>query len=301
MASTCPFVIRERRSDLKRYGIIFTCLNSRAVHLESVSSMDTDSFLLCLRRFIGRRGSIRTIHCDNGANFVRAKHELRKALQEMDNQKITDHLLSLGTDFVTNWIHNPPYASNFGGAWERLIRSARAILDSLMLTHGHSLNDESFRTFLIEIEAIMNSRPLTTDGLNDPEDVNLLSPINLLTMKSNVILPPPGSFQREDMYCRRRWRRVQHLSNEFWSKWRKEYLQNVQSRSKWSTEKRNMKKGDVVLLKDEMSHRNDWKMGIVIKAHESDDKNVRSVTIRHNKNEYVRPVNKLVVLVENDD
>ena len=219
----------------------------------------------------------------------------------MDNQKITDHLLSLGTDFVTNWIHNPPYASNFGGAWERLIRSARAILDSLMLTHGHSLNDESFRTFLIEIEAIMNSRPLTTDGLNDPEDVNLLSPINLLTMKSNVILPPPGSFQREGMYCRRRWRRVQHLSNEFWSKWRKEYLQNVQSRSKWSTEKRNMKKGDVVLLKDEMSHRNDWKMGIVIKAHESDDKNVRSVTIRHNKNEYVRPVNKLVVLVENDD
>ena len=75
-----PFVIRERRSDLKRYGIIFTCLNSRAVHLECVSTMDTDSFLLCLRRFIGRRGTVRTVRCDNGTNFVEAKHELQKTL-----------------------------------------------------------------------------------------------------------------------------------------------------------------------------------------------------------------------------
>lgn len=109
-----PFIIRERRSDLKRYGIIFTCLNSRAVHLESVSSMETDSFLLCLRRFIGRRGLVRTIRCDNGTNFVGAKHKLRKALQEMYTEKIKSHLLTLGTDFIINWIHNPPYASNFG-------------------------------------------------------------------------------------------------------------------------------------------------------------------------------------------
>ena len=203
-----PFVIRERRSDLKRYGIIFTCLSSRAVHFESVNSMDTDSFILCLRRFIGRRGAVRTIRCDNGTNFIGAKHELQKAFKEMDTKKISDYLLRSGTDFLITWKHNPPYSSNFGGVWERLIRSARSILDGLMLSHGHSLNDESFRTFLVEVEAIMNSRPLTTDGLSDPDNIQILSPANLLTMKSNVILPPPGTFQKEDLYCRRRWRRI---------------------------------------------------------------------------------------------
>ena len=296
-----PFVIRERRSDLKRYGIIFTCLSSRAVHFESVNSMDTDSFILCLRRFIGRRGAVRTIRCDNGTNFIGAKHELQKAFKEMDTKKISDYLLRSGTDFLITWKHNPPYSSNFGGVWERLIRSARSILDGLMLSHGHSLNDESFRTFLVEVEAIMNSRPLTTDGLSDPDNIQILSPANLLTMKSNVILPPPGTFQKEDLYCRRRWRRIQHLSNEFWSKWRKEYLQQLQTRTKWSTNtKREAKVGDVMLLKDENSQRNNWKMAVVTKTQAGSDSVVRSVTIRCGNTEYVRPINKLVMLVEND-
>ena len=168
-----------------------------------------------------------------------------------------------------------------------------------MLSHGHSLNDESFQTYLVEVEAIINSRPLTTDGLNDPESINLLSPINLLTMKSRVILPPPGSFQQEDLYCRRRWRRVQHLSNDIWSKWRKEFLSQLQSRAKWTTARRNIRGDDIVLLRDD-SHRNEWKRAIVTKAHASDDGIVRTVTIKQNRVEYVRPANKVVVLVEND-
>ena len=290
-----PFIIRERRSDLKRYAIIFTCLNSRAVHLECVYTMNTDSFIMCLRRFIGRRGAIRTIRCDNGSNFVGAKLELQKAVQEMDVDRISNYLLNIGTDFIS-WKHNPPYASNFGGVWERLIRSARAILNALMLSHGHSLNDESFRTLLVEVEAIINSRPLTTDGLNDP-DALPLSPINLLTMKSKVICPPPGSFQKEDLYCQRRWRRVQHLSNEFWSKWRKEYLQQLQSRTKWTSQQRNMTVGDVVIVKDDNASRNVWKLGVVTEVHPSADGDVRSVSIRQNGSIYQRPVNKLVLLV----
>ena len=293
-----PFIIRERRSDLKRYGIIFTCLNSRAVHLEAISTMDTDSFILCLRRFIGRRGEVRTIRCDNGSNFVGAKLELQKAVQEMDDERITNYLLNVGTDFIS-WKHNPPYASNFGGVWERLIRSARAILDGLMMSHGHSLNDESFRTLLVEVEAIINSRPITTDTLNSP-DCLPLSPINLLTMKSKVIRPPPGTFQKEDLYCRRRWRRVQHLSNEFWSRWRREYLNQIQSRSKWQSKQRNINVRDVVIVKNDHESRNMWKMGIVVETYPSEDGNVRKVNIRQNGSIYLRPVNKLVVLVENN-
>ena len=290
-----PFIIRERRSDLKRYGVIFTCFNSRAVHIECAHTMDTDSFILCLRRFIGRRGAVRTIRSDNGTNFIGAKLELQKAVKEMDVDKISNYLLNIGTDFIS-WKHNPPYASNFGGVWERLIRSARAILDGIMLSHGHSLNDESFRTLLVEVEAIMNSRPITTDGINDPDSLPL-SPINLLTMKSMVIRPPPGVFQKEDLYCRRRWRRVQHLSNEFWSKWRREYLQILQIRSKWTSHQRNMKVGDVVIVKDDNASRNVWKLGVVTEVHPSNDGDVRSVSIRQNGSIYKRPVNKLVLLV----
>ena len=212
-----PFIVKERRSELKRYGIIFTCLNSRAVHLESVSTMDTDSFILSLRRFIARRGLVRLVRCDNGTNFVGARNELQRCLHEMDDKRVKNFLLKENSEFIS-WKHNPPLSSNFGGVWERLIRSTRAILESLLRTHGRSLNDESFRTLLTEVKGIINSRPLTVDCLNDENSPLPLSPINLLTMKSHVIMPPPGNFQSAAVYSRRRWRRVQHLANEFWTR-----------------------------------------------------------------------------------
>ena len=111
------------------------------------------------------------------------------------------------------WKRNPPSASNVGGVWERQIRSART------KTHGTSLNDESLRTLLIEVEAIVNSHPLTTDLLSDVNSMIPLSPMNLLTLKSRVVMPPPGVFTTPAIYCLKHWRRVQHTSNEFWSRW----------------------------------------------------------------------------------
>ena len=110
----------------------------------------------------------------------------------------------------------PPQQANMGGVWERMIRSVRNILASLMKTHGHMLDDESFRTVIVEAEAIVNSRPLTVDTISDPESPHPLSPANILTMKSMVTRGPPGVFQKADVYCRKRWRRVQHVANEFW-------------------------------------------------------------------------------------
>eukprot|EP00112_Aurelia_sp_Birch-Aquarium-sp1_P006390 Seg1706.9 transcript_id=Seg1706.9/GoldUCD/mRNA.D3Y31 product="hypothetical protein" protein_id=Seg1706.9/GoldUCD/D3Y31 len=118
------------------------------------------------------------------------------------------------TDWIL-WKRNVPAASHMGGVWERQIRSVRAILSSLLKNHGHALDDESLRTLLTESEAIVNLRPLTVETLSDPHSVRPLAPNHLLTMKSKVIMPPPGVFQKADLYCRRRWRRVQHLLNEF--------------------------------------------------------------------------------------
>ena len=212
-----PFIITNRRKELKRYGVMFTCLCSRAIHIEVAHSLETDSFILALRRFIGRRGNIRQMRSDNGSNFFGAVRELRKSFRGMNHTQISEYLQTCGTDWIT-WINNPPTASHMGGVWERQIRSARTILDSLVKTHGRSLDDESLHTLIIEVESIVNSRPLTIKTISDVNSCVPLSFSNILTIKSKVILPPPGSFSAADVYCRKRWRRIQHMANEFWSR-----------------------------------------------------------------------------------
>ena len=95
-----PFEIKERLNTLKRYGALFTCLASRTIHIEMTMSMDTDSFILALRRFIARRGNIRSIRWDNGSNFVGAENKLEKCMNEMDNKKIGDFLLEKRADWI---------------------------------------------------------------------------------------------------------------------------------------------------------------------------------------------------------
>ena len=126
----------------------------------------------------------------------------------------------------------PPGALHMGGVWEHQIRNARSILAALLKTHGYILNDEGLRTLVAETEAIINSGPLTVESLNDINSEIPLSPSNLLTMKIDLIMPPPGALNRPDLYSRRRWRRVQHIAGEFWSRWRKEFLQSLQARQK---------------------------------------------------------------------
>ena len=296
-----PFWIKEGRKEIKRYGALFTCMASRAVHLECTHTLDTDSFIMALRRFISRRGEVRQLRSDNGTNFTGAEIELRKAIQEMDQSKIAEFLLSKGTDWL-KWKFNTPAASYMGGVWERQIRSARSILASLLNTHGSSLNDESFRTLLTEVEAVINSRPLTVDNLSDSQSLVPLTPNHLLTMKSKIIMAPPGDFEKADLYSRRRWRRIQHINNEFWSRWKHEYLLSLQTRQKWQSPKRNFRVGDVILQKEHTTFRNDWPMGRIIKTQSDDKGDVRSVTLRTVTNQvFDRPIHKLVLLVEAED
>ena len=122
-----PFIIKEGRKELKRYGAMFTCLASRAVHIEITNSMETDLFILAPRCFIARFGNVRSITSDNGANFVGADNELKKAFKEMNHQQIQHFLANTVTDWLI-WLRNVPAASHMSGVWECQIRSARSIL-----------------------------------------------------------------------------------------------------------------------------------------------------------------------------
>ena len=197
-----PFLIKEGRKELKRYGALFTCLASRTVHIEWTCSMETDSFIQALRRFIERRGNIRILHCDNRSNFVGTQREIAKTFQEMDHQKIQHFLENIGSDYII-WHRNLPEVSHMGGVWERQIPSAWNILMSLLVTYGRSLNDESIRTLFAETQAIFNSRSLTVETLDDVKSEQPLIPNNTLTMKTKVLMPPRGEFVRADEFSRR--------------------------------------------------------------------------------------------------
>ena len=153
-----------------------------------------------------------------------------------------------------------------GGIWERQIRSARAILSSHLSTHGKSLDKESLLTLVAETEGILNLWPLTVETISDLISDLPLAQSNILTMKSKVVIPPPGNFSRPDLYCWKRWCRVQYIANEFWSRWRKGYLQSLQSHPKWQGGKRNFSVGDIVLVLQDESVCNQWPMARVIQV-----------------------------------
>ncbi|XP_071481015.1 uncharacterized protein [Diadema antillarum] len=229
------------------------------------------------RRFMNRRGSVRVLRSDQATTFVGARDELREALSEMDQERVREYLLENGCDWVP-FKMNVPHAPNMGGVWERQIQSVRRALEPLLKSAGSQLDDEAFRTFMTEAEAIINSRPLTTSNLCDSEAPEPLTPHHLLTAKPKIILPPPGVFQREDIYSRKWWRRVQHISSEFWMRWRKEYLQGLQTRQKWQRSG-DLQIGDIVISKENDGHRYQWPLARVISVYPSADGRVRKVKL----------------------
>lgn len=300
-----PIYVKDGRKELKKYGLLLTCLCSRAIHIEMLDDMTTDAFINALRAFIAIRGNVRQLRCDQGTNFIGARREFTKLMKEMDQERIK----SLGCEFLTN----PPAASHMGGAWERQIRTVRSVLTAILDKSARRLDSSSLRTFMYEVMAVINSRPLTAEHLNDPSGPEPLTPNHILTMKSAVILPPPGHFVKEDLYLQKRWRRVQYLTNEFWTRWKKEYLLNLQSRQKWYRNRRNMKVNDIVLLQEDMAPRNEWKLARITEVYPGSDDRVRKLKLLVSDTTFdkkgkpttktvlhERPVQKVVTLIEAD-
>jgi len=302
-----PFLVRKGRKEYKRYGLIFTCMCCRGVHIEMLEDMTTDCFINALRCFISIRGAVKQIRCDQGSNFIGARNVFREALKEVDPERIQVYLAERQCDFVMN----APSSSHAGGVWERQIRTTRSILDATVALCPGRLDDSSLRTFFYEAMAVINSRPLAVKQLNNPMDPEPLTPNHLIQMKDDSALPPPGKFVKEDMYVSKRWRRVQYLTEVFWGRWRKEYLLYLNEKQKWTVPRRNLKVGDVVMLKDDTSPRMEWPLAVIKEAEPGEDGLVRRVKLvlgsrnldKHGRRRkelttLERPIQKLVLLVE---
>lgn len=241
-----------------------------------LEDLSTDMFINALRCFISLRGVVRQLYCDCGTNFVGARNELREALKECDVKTLETFLAENQCKFI----FNAASASHAGGVWERQIRTVRNVLNATLSQCSGRLDDSSLRTLFYEAMAVVNSRPLTVDGINDPKSLEPLTPNHLLLMKSKVALPPPGKFLKEHLYATKRWRKVQYLIEQFWSRWKREYLHNISIRQKWHVPRRNLKVNDIVIIKEDMLPRNQWQLGRVVEVIQGSDGLVRRVKVQ---------------------
>ena len=284
-----PILVTQGRKQVKRYGCIFTCLTVRAVHIEISHDLTTDSFLNALRRFIARRGQPEHIRSDNGTNLAGANKVLRNALKEWNQFQINDYLRQRDVQ----WTFNPPAASHMGGSWERLIRSVRRILSSLLTSQ--SISNEVLLTVMAEAESIVNSRPLVPIIFEPGEEP--LTPNHLLLLRGNANLPP-GLFEKKECYPRRRWRQAQFLANQFWQRFKREFLPHIIHRQKWFNKQRNLRINDVVLIADDSAPRSRWALGRITSVYPDSNGTVRTVLVKTGVTTLKRPIHKLCLVEE---
>ncbi|GBP77541.1 hypothetical protein EVAR_98994_1 [Eumeta japonica] len=252
-----PLEVTVGRRREKRWAALFTCLTTRAVHMEVASSLSADSMIMALRRFMARRGQPDTLYSDHGTNFVGAAAELSRARLEIE-ERMSDE----ATTRAIRWLRIPPHAPHMGGSWERLVRSIKVALSATL--HTRAPKDEVLHTLLLEAEFVVNSRPLTH--------------ISVLPRTPTALTPN------------------HFLLEMFWQRWLREYLPTLQRRHKWTEGRPPIKVGDAVVITDPALPRNTWPRGIVERVYPGIDGQVRVVDIRTAHGRLRRPTARLAVL-----
>ena len=285
-----PFVTVQGRGKRreKRYLCLFTCMTSRAVHLEIAYGLDTDSFLNAFFRMASRRGLPETMYSDNGTNFKGADKELKSLLTQLDQTKINSSIANNGV----KWYFNPPLAPHFGGVHESMMKSAKRAINAIL--GNADITDEELMTAIIGAEGLINSRPLTYQTA-DPSDDVPLTPNHFLHGQAGGQFAPTST-DETDFNPRRRWRRVQELVRHFWHRWLREWLPELSGWRKWIQPGRDVKVGDVVLVVSPETARGNWPLGRILETYPGKDGQVRVAKIQVGQGTMTRAVTKLCPL-----
>lgn len=292
-----PFQVRfgSRRSKhiYKSYVALFVCFATKAVHLEWVDDLTTESFLATLRIFIARRGCPLQIHSDNGRNFVGASAQLKNFFESKEfKQNINAYASQAGLE----WSFIPPHSPHMGGLWEAGVKSMKFHLRRCLTEQ--ILNHQEAKTVLAQVEAVLNSRPITAAS-RDPSDMEVLTPGHFIIGKPLTAFPEQNFSEVKSP--RLRWHMVQQLVHGFWHRWRTEYLHSLQVRHKWSQTELNLNTGDLVLIREDHAPPLTWRRGRILILHEGTDGLVRVATIKTSQGEIKRPIHKLCLLPEQSD
>ncbi|GFW19545.1 hypothetical protein TNCV_1604371 [Trichonephila clavipes] len=255
----------------KGYIALFVCLATKAVHIEAVGDLTTDSFIAALRRFSARRGAPRHIYSDNFVGARRKLDEIRKLWLSLPTNEAISYYLSKSS---IDWHFIPPSSPHFGGIWESGIRSVKFHLKRVL---GETiLTFEELTTLLTQIEGLLNSRPLSYVNDSDIECISTLTPSHFLT--GDVLLSVPEELPSTSNH-RDRWELLQNIKRGFWKKWSSEFISSLQPRKKWQDAQPNLKEDDIVLIKEE-GPPGTWPMARVLQVHPGNDGLVRVATVK---------------------
>ena len=296
-----PFECRDvvkKRMKVKVWGIIFTCLVTRASHLDVCSTYGTDSVLQALRRFISVRGAPHQIMSDHGSQMVSCSKEVAFLVELVSWDVVEGWCASNGIV----WKLVPPQAQHMNGCSEALVRVTKRVLSQRL--DGVILTFEELQTVLFEVANVLNSRPLGVYARpgDDPLGGGPITPNHLLMGRATNQIP---QFKYTNVNLTKRVQFIQDIVNQFWNKWHVVAFPSLVPQYKWRKEERNMCVGDVVLMRDESTSPGVFKLGQISGVKVNDDGYVRSVTVRYVKSSdgnglhgYVtRPVHKLVVIL----
>jgi len=272
------YVADKRGTDTdKTYVCLFTCASTRGVHLELTRGLDVDNFLLALRRFAARRGLPATIISDNAKTFKSSAKEVAKITRSPE-------VLSYLANNRTTWKFIVEKAPWWGGFWERLIQDVKRSLRKVI--GRTNLSFEELRTLLVEVEGIINARPLTYVQNDDDGTSYTLSPSHMMYGRRITSSPNPSHFEILSTYQMLTKRRKHHLRllDNFTRVWRHEYLISLRethallknSGQKSST----VAVGDVVILKDEWTKKMWWKLAIIEEVMEGRDGQIRAAVVK---------------------
>jgi len=283
-----PFETTSSRGKVrnKRYLCLFTCLKTRAVHLELAMSLETDAFVRCLARFFSRRGKPKVIISDNGTNFVGTTSCLENIV--VDSYK----LQKIAADQEIKWIFNPPAGSHFGGVFEALIKSAKRAIYTVL--QNERITDEELETVFVRVEGFLNSRPLTVQIDDSKEEIPLTPNHFLMGSWEDDNVEELAVVGRQSLLIR--WRQVQNWTNHIWNRWRTELIPMWAGRSKWRTETENLKVGDVVWMVDKDDRPGHWKIARVEETFPGPDMRNRVVRVGVGGRSLIRPVSTVFPL-----
>lgn len=273
----------------KAYFSVFVCMVTKAIHLELVSDLSSNTFILTLKRFIARRGNPTEIYSDNATNFIGAKNQLHDFYKFFKNQTNFQNICEFLSLSETKWTFIPPNSPHWGGLWEAAVKSTKFHIKRVIgLTH---LTFESLTTVLAEIESILNSRPLCPLS-NNPSDINFLTPGHFLIGTHLMGPPEPDvSFVYENRLTI--WQRITQIKQHFWKRWSVEYLNLLQHRPKWHTTSKNLKVGDLVLIVENNTPPLHWPRGRILDIIQSKDEKVRVVKLQTPDGILTRPIVKV--------
>nr|CAH7768785.1 unnamed protein product [Callosobruchus chinensis] len=273
-----PFMIKDRSGRgcrlSKAYACLFICFTVKVVHLELVTDLSKDAFISALRVFVARRGKPSQIFSDNGTNFVASSSELRELGGFICKNK--DELEKSVHNEGIDWRFIPPRSPHFGGLWEAGVKSIKHHLRRVLKDNHFTF--EQFYTILVQVEAILNSRPISPLS-ESVEDLNPLTPSHFLVGRPLMAVPDADvstvPVNRLSLY-----QHIQQLVQHIWSRWSKEYVSELQVRTKWKVNQHSLQKGVLVLKKDDQQPPLRWKLGRVEEIHPGKDGIVRVATLR---------------------